>query len=63
MQSYKARGIVLHTVKYGDSSLVAYLLTDVAGRTSYMAQGVRQTGCLSEADCGDGFRGGVNAYG
>jgi DNA repair protein RecO (recombination protein O) len=43
MKSYKARGIVLHTIKYGDSSLVAYILTDVAGRTSYMVQGVRSS--------------------
>lgn len=41
MKSYKARGIVLHTVKYGESSLVAYLLTDVIGRQNYMVQGVR----------------------
>lgn len=41
MKSYKGRGIVLHTLKYGDSSLVAYLLTDVGGRRNYMVQGVR----------------------
>lgn len=33
--------MVLHTLKYGDSSLVVYLLTDVGGRRSYMVQGVR----------------------
>ena len=38
---YKARGIVLHTVKYGDTGMVAYLLTDIGGRRSYMVQGVR----------------------
>ncbi len=36
VKSYKARGIVLHTLKYGDSSQVACLLTDVHGRQSYM---------------------------
>ena len=41
--SYKARGIVLHTVKYGESSLVAYLFTDVGGRQTYMIQGVRSS--------------------
>ncbi|MCM1151296.1 MAG: DNA repair protein RecO [Alistipes sp.] len=41
MKSYKGRGVVLHTLKYGDSSMVAYLLTDVGGRRSYMVQGVR----------------------
>lgn len=39
--TYKAKAVVLHTVKYGDSSLVAYLFTDVGGRTTYMVQGVR----------------------
>lgn len=39
--NYKARGIVLHTLKYGEKSMVAYLLTDIAGRQSYMVQGVR----------------------
>lgn len=43
MKSYKARGIVLNTVKYGDSSLVAHLLTDRFGRQSYMIQGVRSS--------------------
>ncbi|WP_418982324.1 DNA repair protein RecO [Alistipes sp.] len=41
MKTYKGRGVVLHTLKYGDSSLVVYLLTDVGGRRSYMVQGVR----------------------
>lgn len=41
MKSYKGRGIVLHTLKYGDSSMIVYLLTDVGGRRSYMVQGVR----------------------
>ena len=41
MRTYKARGIVLHTIKYGDSSAIAYLFTDVLGRMSYMVQGIR----------------------
>ena len=41
VRSYKGRGVVLHTLKYGDSSLVVYLLTDVGGRRSFMVQGVR----------------------
>ena len=40
MRTYKARGIVLHTIKYGDSSAIAYLFTDVLGRMSYMVQGL-----------------------
>lgn len=41
MKVYKGRGVVLHTLKYGDSSMVAFLLTDVGGRRNYMVQGVR----------------------
>ncbi|MFI3292345.1 MAG: DNA repair protein RecO [Rikenellaceae bacterium] len=40
MRNYKGRGIVLNSLKYGDSSLVVHLLTDVCGRQSYMVQGV-----------------------
>jgi len=43
VKSYKGRGIVLHTLKYGDSSMVVFLLTDVGGRRSYMVQGVRSS--------------------
>ena len=41
MTPYKARGIVLNTIKYGDTSVVACILTDLFGRTSYMVQGIR----------------------
>ena len=41
MKSYKARGIVLSTIKYGDSGMVVQMLTDRYGRQSYMVQGVR----------------------
>lgn len=41
MRNYKAQGIVLHTVRYGDTSLVVYMLTKEAGRQTYMVQGVR----------------------
>ncbi len=45
MKTYKAQGIVLSTIKYGESSMVAYVLTDVAGRRNYMIQGLgRSTG-------------------
>ena len=43
MKNYKARGVVLHTVKYGDSGLVAYLYTDLHGRQTYLIQGVRSS--------------------
>lgn len=41
MKDYKARGIVLHTVKYGESSMVVFMLTDTLGRQNYMIQGIR----------------------
>lgn len=41
MKSYKARGVVLHTMKYGESSMVIFMLTDVLGRQNYMVQGIR----------------------
>ena len=43
MRTYKARGVVLHTIKYGDSSMVAYLFTDLFGRMNYMIQGVHSS--------------------
>ena len=39
MKGYKARGVVLSTVKYGDSGMVVQMLTDRYGRQSYMVQG------------------------
>lgn len=41
MKSYKARGIVLNTLKYGEKGLIVHMLTDTGGRQSYMVQGVR----------------------
>ena len=41
MKTYKGQGIVLHTLKYGESAMIVYLLTDVGGRRSYVVQGVR----------------------
>lgn len=41
MKNYKGRGIVLHTLKYGDTSMVVFLFTDVGGRRSFMVPGVR----------------------
>lgn len=42
-KTYKTQGIVLHTIKYGDSSLVAFVLTDTLGRQSYLVQGVKSS--------------------
>lgn len=38
---HKTRAIVLHTVKYGESSIIACLYTKDFGRQSYIVQGVR----------------------
>lgn len=39
--SYKSRAIVLHTMKYGDSAMIAHMLTEEFGRVSFMVQGAR----------------------
>ena len=37
----KLRGIVLHSIKYGDTSLIVHIYTDLHGRKAYMLNGVR----------------------
>jgi DNA repair protein RecO (recombination protein O) len=39
----KTRGIVLHTTKYGESSLVVHCYTEQFGRQTFMAKGVRKS--------------------
>lgn len=39
----KARGIVLHTTRYGESSLVVHCYTEQAGRQTFMVKGVRKS--------------------
>ena len=43
LKSYKARGVVLGTLKYGEKGVIVHMLTDVLGRQSYMIQGIRPT--------------------
>ncbi|MFI3328001.1 MAG: DNA repair protein RecO [Rikenellaceae bacterium] len=38
---YKGRGIVLHTIKYGESAMIVHILTDTMGRQCYMVRGIR----------------------
>ncbi len=38
---YKTQGIVLHTIKYGDTSIISHIYTRDFGRQSYMVNGVR----------------------
>jgi len=40
---HKTKGIVLRTVKYGETSLIASIYTELFGIQSYMVKGVRQT--------------------
>jgi len=39
----KTRGIVLHTTKYGESSLVIHCYTEHSGRQTFMVKGVRKS--------------------
>jgi DNA repair protein RecO (recombination protein O) len=43
MQAHNTKGIVLRTVKYGETSLIATVFTELFGKQSYMVKGVRQT--------------------
>lgn len=40
---YKAKGIVLGHIKYGENAMIVHMLTDVLGRQSYMVQGIRSS--------------------
>lgn len=39
----KTRGIVLHTTKYGESSLVVHCYTEQVGRQTFLVKGVRKS--------------------
>src|ERR1051325_3418419 len=43
MITHKTKGIVLRTVKYGETSVIATLYTEMFGIQSYIIKGVRQT--------------------
>ena len=38
---YKTRGIVIHTIKYSDTSVIAKIYTEKFGLRSYLIRGVR----------------------
>jgi DNA repair protein RecO (recombination protein O) len=38
----KTKGIVLHYIKYGDTSIIAYIYTEVFGRQAFIVNGVRK---------------------
>lgn len=39
----KSRGIILHTIRYGESSLIVHCYTEQYGRQTYMVKGVRKS--------------------
>ncbi len=41
--TYKTKGIVLRTVKYGETSVITTIYTELFGIQSYIVKGVRQT--------------------
>jgi len=45
----KTRGIILHTVKYGDNSLILTIYTDKFGRQSYIINGARNSRSKNKA--------------
>jgi len=48
MQLHNTRGIVLRTVKYGDTSVIATVYTELFGVQSYLVKGVRQSSKKSQ---------------
>jgi DNA repair protein RecO (recombination protein O) len=46
---YSTKGIVLRTVKYGESSVIAAIFTEIFGIQSYIVNGVRAYGKSSKA--------------
>ncbi len=48
MQLHNTKGIVLRTVKYGDSSVISTVYTELFGVQSYIVKGVRQSSKKSQ---------------
>ena len=46
---YSSKGIVLRTVKYGETSVIASIFTELFGIQSYMVNGVRTSGKTGKA--------------
>ncbi|MDB5224278.1 MAG: recO [Chitinophagaceae bacterium] len=47
---YQTKGIVLRTVKYGETSVVVNIFTELFGIQSYLVNGVRSSGKTSKAN-------------
>lgn len=43
-QVHQTKGIVLRTIKYGETSVIASVYTELFGLQSYIVKGIRQTG-------------------
>jgi len=46
---YSTKGIVLRAIKYGETSIIASIFTEIFGIQSYMVNGVRTSGKTSKA--------------
>src|SRR5580658_7988678 len=46
---HKTKGIVLHTIKYSETSIIAKIYTEKLGLVSYMIKGVRSSKKTSKA--------------
>lgn len=49
MQIHKTKGIILRTVKYGETSIIATVYTELFGIQSYIVKGIRQTSKKSQS--------------
>ena len=47
---YKTKGIVLRTIKYGETSIVVNIFTELFGIQSYLVNGVRSSGKTLKAN-------------
>lgn len=48
MQIHKTKGIVLRTVKYGETSIITSVYTEIFGLQNYIVKGVRQSSKTSQ---------------
>ena len=48
MQTHKTKGIVLRTVKYGETSIITSIYTELFGVQSYIVKGIRQSSKKSQ---------------
>lgn len=46
---YRTKGVVLRTIKYGETSVIAHIFTELFGIQSYLINGVRTGGKTSKA--------------